>query len=435
MLLYFPLLDNAFLSDDFRSLHRILIEKRILYKEVFRPLIDISFYINYLLSGLNPASYYVVNILVHCLSAYMVFRVSLRCQVSKDQDQLIFAALSGFFFLIYPFHNESVAWLTGRLSSIAGLCALIILYWSMEYGQVLKYFILSVLVFLFALTGYESIIFLPAILLVWNWQAFPSKKKLAVLFLGWIGVIVFYIVGRYIISGKITSDYGSRVLNINSASGQFSKLFKAAGRLFLPPMQDSNMMIVAFAIIGLLLIVLHFVNRKNIAAKYWTLVLSLLISLILPASFGVSTKTSEGDRLLYFPSVFLCMILSFWIIEVFSNRIRLIAIAAVAVYFITFLSKNIHQWELASGAVKSILKEVKENEKEGVVFVNMPEEINGAFVFRQGFEEALGVYGFNSANVTRVDSLSGLSRLHLPGLNPVVFYWDGKVLNKITLPK
>ena len=80
--IYAPLLGNAFLSDDYDSLYRIYIQKRILYKEFLRPMIDISFYFNYLISGLSAWSYYLFNILLHIINALLVFRFALDSQYS-----------------------------------------------------------------------------------------------------------------------------------------------------------------------------------------------------------------------------------------------------------------------------------------------------------------------------------------------------------------
>ena len=63
-ILYYPILGNTFLSDDYDSLYRLFIEKRILYREYLRPMIDVSFYFNYLISGFSPRGFYVFNIVV-----------------------------------------------------------------------------------------------------------------------------------------------------------------------------------------------------------------------------------------------------------------------------------------------------------------------------------------------------------------------------------
>ncbi len=42
-LLYFPVLGNGFLTDDYASLYRLLIEKRVPFGDASRPLIDIFY--------------------------------------------------------------------------------------------------------------------------------------------------------------------------------------------------------------------------------------------------------------------------------------------------------------------------------------------------------------------------------------------------------
>src|ERR1700677_4302591 len=117
-LLYFPIPGNGFLTDDYASLYRLLIEKRIPFGETVRPLIDISFYFNYLISGLHPVSYYLFNFVVHTLACYMVYGVALDLPLFTGRRQTGFALAAGLLFLFYPFHNEGVVWLSGRLSSM-----------------------------------------------------------------------------------------------------------------------------------------------------------------------------------------------------------------------------------------------------------------------------------------------------------------------------
>src|ERR1700680_2747105 len=75
-IIYIPVLGNGFLSDDYDSLYRIYIQKRIIFREFLRPMIDISFYFNYLISGLSPRSYYLFNIAVHIINSILVFRLT-----------------------------------------------------------------------------------------------------------------------------------------------------------------------------------------------------------------------------------------------------------------------------------------------------------------------------------------------------------------------
>src|ERR1700754_4376421 len=77
LLLYGPVLGNSFLTDDYAALYRIIVEKRVLHEEFLRPLIDISFYFNYIFSGRHAGGYYLFNFCIHILTCYMVYRVAL----------------------------------------------------------------------------------------------------------------------------------------------------------------------------------------------------------------------------------------------------------------------------------------------------------------------------------------------------------------------
>src|SRR5438067_1228373 len=125
VILYYPILGNTFLSDDYDSLYRIIIEKRILLKEFFRPLIDVSFYLNYLISGMNSRSFYIINLIIHIVNAFLLYRFALKFTLFEEKRQFVFAYLSAVLFLVYPFHNEGVVWLTGRISSMATMFALL----------------------------------------------------------------------------------------------------------------------------------------------------------------------------------------------------------------------------------------------------------------------------------------------------------------------
>ncbi|HSC40518.1 MAG TPA: hypothetical protein VLD19_21695, partial [Chitinophagaceae bacterium] len=212
---YYPVLGNTFLSDDYDSLYRVLIEKRVIYKGFLRPLTDVLFYSNYLVSGLNPFSYYILNLLLHILCAFMVYRIALRLSLFDKDRQTSFAVVSGLLFLVYPFHNEGIAWLTGRIVSAACLCGLLALYWSLQEGKPWRYFAAGAFVFLLGLTGYESIILLPFIIFVLNKAVLPSRRGLPAVIGAWTGIMLLYLVARFFLSGTVTSGYGQRIFSFS----------------------------------------------------------------------------------------------------------------------------------------------------------------------------------------------------------------------------
>src|ERR1700730_9872989 len=71
-LLYLPVLNRYFVSDDFKVLRRVCFDHIILIKGFFRPLSDLSIYMNYRLGGLEPEVFNSFNILVHGLNAFLL---------------------------------------------------------------------------------------------------------------------------------------------------------------------------------------------------------------------------------------------------------------------------------------------------------------------------------------------------------------------------
>jgi succinyl-CoA synthetase beta subunit len=107
----------------------------------------------------------------------------------------------------------------------------------------------------------------------------------------------------------------------------------------------------------------------------------------------------------------------------------------MASYFLVFLFKNNSQWEQASGAVKTILSAAKANAGTKKVFVNIPDAIDGGFVFRQGFIDALRVYEIDTTKVTRVEGVQNPAAYRIPDNDVIIYYWEKGTLNRITLTK
>lgn len=410
--MYAPVINNSFVNDDFLVLKKVCLDKELNTKGFFRPLSDITLYGNYLISGFNASGYRVTNILLHAFNAFLLFQFCIRWRwTGNERLRQQMAGFSALLFLCYPFHNESVVWILGRASLAAATfayLALIIMagswreHWKIT-GASVCYFI--------ALTGYESVIVLPAIILCWLLAHHASKRTILL----WMGAMLLVIVVHFIlriqVSGSVAGQYGGSLIG-DESGGILANLSKAAGRLFVPPVNDPRLFIALTAACYIVLLAAFawfwkkFSTDKKIRSHFGWLIMMLLIAMALPGLVGVSTNSSESDRFLYFPSFFLCAVIAFLLTGLLGNTrwwFQGLA-AAMLVYSVIFLEKNNRNWHKSSEAVKDILQIVKEKPGGAKLYiVNLPDEINGAFVFRVGFQEALLVNRLDTSSVVVVN--------------------------------
>ncbi|MEP6747344.1 MAG: hypothetical protein ABJB86_06445 [Bacteroidota bacterium] len=421
-LVYAPVLGNTFLSDDYDSLYRIFIEKRIIYREFLRPMIDITFYFNFLISGLSPGSYYIFNVLTHICNAFLLFRFVRGINMCSERDRFEFALIPSFLFLIYPFHNESISWLSGRLSSMACFFALLSLLLARRKNGGMTIFF-SILCYLAGLLCYESIIILPILIFIVNWPWYKSQNKIIPYSLYWLCAIFGYLLTKFFLSGRITGSYGSRVADDNILQ-KILNTGKVLGRLFLPPSDNQYLLIVSAIGVLLLLIALHVYLFKSGTFKdttriyYRSVLICLAISLLIPVAFGVSTRTSEGDRLLYFPSCFLCILIGSWLIALCKKSFnRWLALIVITFYCTSLLEINNRHWIKASVAANTIMNIIKSKKSNNITFINMPDELEGAFVFRNGFRKALVI---NKIDTGKIRVFNYLTRSDYLKTGPVI---------------
>lgn len=426
ILLFMPVINNSFVSDDYYVIKKVCIDKHLNTDGFFRPLSDITLYLNYMVGGLQPGGFYLFNIIIHALDAVLLFHFCRLWQwTDNKKKQLLFAAISAVLFLTYPFHSESILWILGRASLLAstfGILALVIMVApGKEYlkiaGVCISYFI--------ALSGYESIMVLPAMVFIWLLSR-HAKVKEHVLWMSSLAVtLVLHMLLRTYVSGTVVNDYGSGFFNVGIKT-ILGNIGKVTGRLFLPPIQNSTITSILFLVVIIMscLAVIRVwkkVGKDKQAILFFLYQIALLlIALLLPFYFGVSTHTSESDRFLHFPSFFLCSILSFCVVSLlYGKRLLPVVVFALLAYHVYFLQVTVHNWDKASVAIRSLFDVIRKNcaDNRKTYVVNLPEEIDGAFVFREGFREALQI---NRVDISMVRVINKMKRDSLVTLPPIL---------------
>lgn len=153
------------------SLGNILTIFSSFYYGGYIPLTIISFSVNYLFSKDTASAYHLTNLIIHIINSLLVFWFLFLLT-----KKIPVAIIAGLIFGIHPLHVESVAWITERKDVLYGLFFLtsIIFYINYLYKKTKKFYLLSLILFIFSLLSKPSAISLPFILLVIDY--FHSKR-------------------------------------------------------------------------------------------------------------------------------------------------------------------------------------------------------------------------------------------------------------------
>ena len=76
----------------------------------YHPLTMISLALNYAVSGYDAWSYHLLNLVLHLVNCFLVYRLSLLL----SRNNILIAFVTSLFFAVHPMHVESVAWVSER---------------------------------------------------------------------------------------------------------------------------------------------------------------------------------------------------------------------------------------------------------------------------------------------------------------------------------
>ena len=139
-----------------------------------RPLVNLSFAINYAISGENPWSYHALNLLIHVLGGLALFgivRLSLGFPIVPEALRglaLPTGAVIAALWLLHPLQTESVSSVVQRTESLVGLFFLLTLYAfirGIQSARPTKWLTLSFLACLAGMAAKEVMVTAPLIVL------------------------------------------------------------------------------------------------------------------------------------------------------------------------------------------------------------------------------------------------------------------------------
>lgn len=143
-----------------------------------RPVLEFTYWINTQLSGEDPFSFHVLNVLIHCVVTGFIFLIVRRLLEWSNVEagrRTLLAGMASAIFLLHPVQTEAVAYLAGRseaLSTLFVMAALTVFLYRRKAEATWLVVVEVMVLFGLALMSKEQTIALPGLLLLtdfwWN---------------------------------------------------------------------------------------------------------------------------------------------------------------------------------------------------------------------------------------------------------------------------
>jgi tetratricopeptide (TPR) repeat protein len=145
-------------------------------KAGLRPIPYVSFALNYYFSGLDTTSYHAVNILLHALSAFLIYLIILalfdydKADDEKKGKLALSAFFTALFWLVTPINSQTVIYIVQRMTLLMTLFFLLAFLFYVK-GRKLKrakYFVFSGIFFLLSFLSKQNAIILPLVIILYE---------------------------------------------------------------------------------------------------------------------------------------------------------------------------------------------------------------------------------------------------------------------------
>lgn len=140
----------------------------------WRPIILLSYYVDYKIWGLKPAGFHLTNIIFNAFNAVLVFLLFFL-PAKKPFPAFLVSLL----FSLHPAHAESTAWISGRTDVLSAFFILVSISAVILFVKKKKlfFYFLSYLTMVLAFLCKEISLFLPVLIsLILMWPATPGKE-------------------------------------------------------------------------------------------------------------------------------------------------------------------------------------------------------------------------------------------------------------------
>lgn len=375
----------------------------------FRPLVSMLYWTEYQMWQIEPLGYRVISVLMHSLCSLLVVMIGLMVMESYgygSRRTTYLALFAGVLFLTSACHSEPISWASCQADLLAGSFGLLAL-WSYIRGRTAgstSHLVAAVPLFACSLFSKESTVALPVMLLcyeVFGWRFKASAWRTRIGDLARIApyflVVVLYIAMRYFVIGSALSGY----VRLAGLRAQVERVMIGLAsyptRTYLPPLPTRAVAVSVFGVLMLAVLAAMYIRWKRRQRSIpWTILLLAalyLISLLPVINLAISKTLTEGERLAYFPSAFGILLLAA-VLDFIIERLRTVVAvgACLAVVSGLLLIRAESNWKDAAEITHGIRNSLETMDGGGtLVILNLPDNLKGAFVFRNGFRDMLSL--------------------------------------------
>ncbi|MDO8743495.1 MAG: tetratricopeptide repeat protein [Candidatus Brocadiaceae bacterium] len=372
VLIYLNSLGNTFVYDDYLTITNNYFIREWRYLSAFfsqkyfaisneltyRPIVTLSYFVDYALWQLRPWGYHLTNLIIHTLNVYLVYFTAYHLFKNR-----ITAFISCLLFSVHPIFSEAVNAVSYRedLLSASFLLVAFILFIQYNKSTNRRYFIiwyaLSLLTYLLAMLSKETAFVLPFLILSYELifqknhivNLHNRTRRLVANYAGYLAIGGFYLFLRFYLfhnSGESVGYPGNSVfvnfIMMTKVLGYYVKL------LFIPVPLNADYIVpltfspadAAFVIsITLLIITAILLIKKCRLSSIWTFSTIWFFVTLLPVLNIIPINNIIAERYLYIPGIGFTMLFGSLLTHRISEHgiYKLFRIGLIAVVCLLFV--------------------------------------------------------------------------------------------------
>lgn len=420
------IINSWFLSDDFAQIGRVLSgDLSVVWGKAhggfFRPLFILSYLIDTRIWGARPFGFHLTNIVFHSLNAFLTFLLSGQLidhlKLTARTKQTI-ALSAGALFLLHPSHTEAVSWISGRADIFATFFCLASVWFFLAYQRSRRglHLGMSLVCFAPALLAKESAVCLPLLIVVLGLFIRPGRldrgtvRRLVPVFTIYFSILLVFVLVRYAFLGSLVGGYGAGQ-HLNFAPGWLrDRLLEAVVRSVMPTLPNKlslflfkplqSRVFVLFSLICVALIAAAIVFRRKCYGPadrrqqnmFVSALAGLFLCSLLPViNLRLTLYETLGERFLYLPTVFSCLLVAYLAAILLRRQMLLISlmICGLGFYSVRLVQTN-RIWAAAASLSRSVTSELVDTSRsDHLIILNAPDSLQGVPVFHNGLPEAL----------------------------------------------